>query len=79
MKTVGIQEAEGQLRDLIDDAIEGKEVFIVKNSSQIVQLVRVKPPIRRPQFGSAKDLIELADDFDAPLEDLREYMSRICC
>ena len=25
-------------------------------------------------FGSAKGLIHIADDFDAPLEDLRDYM-----
>lgn len=27
-----------------------------------------------PQFGSAKGMITMADDFDAPLEDFREYM-----
>lgn len=75
MKTVGVREAEGRLRDLIEDAVQGKEVFIVKDSSQMVQLVPVEPSIRRPQFGSAKGLIELAADFDAPLDDLDEYMS----
>ncbi len=63
MKTVGVQEAEVRLRDPIQDAIDGKEVFIVKSSSQMVQLVPIEPTTRRPQFGSAKGLIELADDF----------------
>ena len=27
----------------------------------------------RPQFGSARGLIKLADDFDAPLADFQEY------
>lgn len=75
MQKLGIQEAESRLRDLIEDAMQGKEVFIVKNSSQVVQLVPVKPQVRRPQFGSARGLIEMADDFDAPLDDLREYTS----
>jgi len=55
--------------------MQGKEVFIVKDTSQMVQLVPVEPPIRHAQFGSAKGLIELAADFDAPLDDLDEYMS----
>lgn len=73
MQTIGVQEAQGRLRDLIDDAIQGRDVFIVKNSSEVVRLVPVEPPKRRPKFGSAKGLIELAADFDAPLEDMREY------
>jgi hypothetical protein len=28
----------------------------------------------RPQFGSAKGLIKMSDDFDEPLEDFEEYM-----
>ena len=27
-----------------------------------------------PQFGSAKGKIKMADDFDAPLDDFKEYM-----
>jgi predicted DNA-binding antitoxin AbrB/MazE fold protein len=41
--------------------------------------IREKPQPRatRPRqrtFGSAKGLIRIADDFDEPLEDFREYM-----
>ena len=44
--------------------------------AQLVQLVAVpEKPKRKPRFGSAKGLIiYMADDFDAPLEDFREYM-----
>jgi Protein of unknown function (DUF2281) len=41
----------------------------------MVRLVPVEPPKRHPQFGSAKDLMEMTDDFDAPLKDFREYVS----
>jgi hypothetical protein len=34
------------------------------------QLVPVEPPARQPQFGNAAGLVTIADDFDAPLEDL---------
>ncbi len=40
----------------------------------MVQVVPVEPPKRRPQFGSARGLVVMADDFDAPLADFNEYM-----
>jgi len=73
MQQFKIQDAQSRLEDLIEDALEGKEVFIVKEGAKIVQLVPVEPPTRHAQFGSAKGLVKLADDFDAPLEDFREY------
>jgi hypothetical protein len=35
--------------------------------------VPVKIPRRRAQFGSAKGLVEVSDDFDEPLSDFAEY------
>jgi antitoxin (DNA-binding transcriptional repressor) of toxin-antitoxin stability system len=39
----------------------------------VVQLVAVERAARKPEFGSARGLITLADDFDAPLPDFAEY------
>jgi len=36
--------------------------------------VAVKQIRRKPMYGCAKDKIWIADDFDAPLEDFKEYM-----
>jgi Protein of unknown function (DUF2281) len=34
-----------------------------------------KSPRKRPQFGGAKnDILFVAEDFDAPLDDFKEYM-----
>ncbi len=74
MHQVNLAEATSHLPDLINTAISGEVVFIIKNDQQVVQLVPVVPPQRRPQFGSAKGLIVMADDFDAPLADFGEYM-----
>lgn len=41
-------------------------------SQQVVPVTSSKP---RPQFGSARGLIEMSDDFDSPLADFDEYMS----
>ena len=74
MHQVKLDEAKTRLLDLIEAAIKGEDVFILKDDQQTVQLVPVKLSERRPQFGSAKDLIVMADDFDAPLADFNEYM-----
>lgn len=79
MVQVSLDEAKERLSDLIDAASQGETVLIEKDGeqgAQIVQLVAVpKQSNRRPKFGSAKGLIlYMADDFDAPLDDFREYM-----
>jgi antitoxin (DNA-binding transcriptional repressor) of toxin-antitoxin stability system len=74
MYKVKLDEAQIRLLDLIEAAIKGEDVFILKDNQQTVQLVPVELPKRRPQFGSAKGLIEMADDFDAPLADFKEYI-----
>ena len=71
MHQIKLDEAKADLSNLVDAAIRGETVFIITDDRQIVQLVPVEPSIRRPQFGSAKGLIIMSDDFDAPLEDFK--------
>ncbi len=43
-------------------------------ANRLLQSVPTRP---RPQFGSAKDdILTIAEDFDAPLDDFKEYMHR---
>ena len=51
---------------------ESGEVLIAKDDQHIVKLVPVLGTKPVPQFGSAKGLITMAEDFDAPLEDFEE-------
>jgi antitoxin (DNA-binding transcriptional repressor) of toxin-antitoxin stability system len=74
MKEVTVEQATGALGDLVDAAISGEDVVLVHNGHGAVRLVPVPPSEGRPQFGSAKGMITMSDDFDAPLEDFREYM-----
>ncbi|MBV9468464.1 MAG: DUF2281 domain-containing protein [Abitibacteriaceae bacterium] len=74
MQTVTLDEAKTHLLDLIEAATAGEEVFIQKNEDVAVQLVPRTVKRRKRQFGSAKGLIAMAPDFDAPLEDFKEYM-----
>ncbi|MDZ7344436.1 MAG: DUF2281 domain-containing protein [candidate division KSB1 bacterium] len=58
--------------------MNGEEIFITQNQKPIAKLVAIsteRPKSkRRIKAGSAKGLIKIADDFDEPLEDFREYM-----
>ena len=69
MYQVQLDKAQNQLLALIKAAIKGEQVLILTKDQQMVQLVPVDPPKRRPQFGSAKGLIKMSEDFDAPLPD----------
>jgi antitoxin (DNA-binding transcriptional repressor) of toxin-antitoxin stability system len=73
MLQVNLEEAQGRLLELIDAVLKGETVLIIKDLQEAVQLVPVVPVARR-QFGSAKGLIIMADNFDAPLPDFNAYM-----
>jgi antitoxin (DNA-binding transcriptional repressor) of toxin-antitoxin stability system len=74
MHRINVKEAKEELVELLEAAIQGEKVFILKDDQHAVQLVPVEPPRRRPKFGSARGMVVMAEDFDAPLADFGEYM-----
>lgn len=74
MYLIDLDNVETQLARLIESALEGEEVVITQADRPVLKLVRVPETQPRRQAGSAKGLIQMADDFDEPLEDFREYM-----
>jgi len=68
MHRVTIDEAKVQLSDLIKEAIYGEDVIITKENTPVVKLVPVSSKKAKPQFGNAKGLIDVSEDFDEPLE-----------
>ena len=73
MHQVNVGEATRQLPNLIDAALRGEIVLITSDDHQTVRLVHVKHTRQPRRPGSAKGMIHIADDFDAPLEDFQEY------
>jgi antitoxin (DNA-binding transcriptional repressor) of toxin-antitoxin stability system len=76
MSTITIEEAQAQLPALIDKLRPGEEIVITRNDEPIAKLTGQAQPERPPrQPGTLKGtVIHLAPDFDAPLEDFKEYM-----
>ncbi len=72
MLKVNLEEANDRLIVLINAAMQGEQVLIVKNNQTVAQLVPVAPVTHR-QFGSAQGLVVMRDDFDTPLADFDAY------
>ena len=70
MVRVSVTEAKAKLSSLIAAAEQGEEVVITKHGQTAARLVvdgERKPHRKRPNFGSLKGKVWIADDFDDPL------------
>lgn len=72
---VELAQAEGRLASLIQEVGTGAEVVITRDGKPVARLVPATAEAGLDRVpGSAKGLFAVPDDFDAPIEDLREYM-----
>jgi len=72
---VNIHEAKTQLSKLIQAAVNGKQVIIARDNKPIVRLEVLPEARSHRKIGNAKGLIlSMADDFDEPLNDFKDYM-----
>lgn len=64
---VNIHQAKTQLSRLLTRVLEGEEIIIAKAGKPIARLVPIaERPIKRVP-GSARGIVTIAPDFDAPL------------
>ena len=73
MPTVTVHAAKTHLSRLIEQALRGEEVFIVRRDRSVVRLVPVDAPKPQRVAGTLKGQIEVPDSFFDPLpeEELR--------
>jgi antitoxin (DNA-binding transcriptional repressor) of toxin-antitoxin stability system len=76
MTTITIQEAQANLRDLIHALPPGGEVLITEDDRPIARLSLPAESSKLPrQPGTMKgSVLYMAPDFDAPLDEFKEYM-----
>ena len=58
---------------LIESVVKDEAVISTRNNLPIAKLIAVRQEKPRPQFGSAKGLFVMAEDFNEPLNDFDEY------
>ena len=73
--TVTLEEAAANLEQLISGLARGDEIAIVKDQRVVAKLVSENTPVAtRPPPGLGKGtILYMAPDFDAPLEEFKEY------
>lgn len=72
MIQIPVKQASVELEELLDKAAQGQELVIIGADGQafkVLPLSRVPQPV----FGSARGLVEIGADFDAPIEGFEEY------
>lgn len=77
MTSLSIEEAQVKLRDLVHGLAPGDEVLIVENEQPVARLLPAGLKSQRSprQLGTMQGtVLYMAPDFDAPLEDFKEYM-----
>ena len=78
MEFITIEEAQSALAELIHRLTPGEEVVITENDQPVARLMSTKEsqPQRKPRKpGTLRGtVLSMAPDFNAPLDDFREYM-----
>ena len=75
MRTVALEQAQATLPELLHEVAGGEEITITKNGEPKAKLSAVPPAKRvQPKAGSLSGGIWMSPDFDAPLEDFKDYM-----
>ncbi len=74
MSRIELDKAKAEIASLLQTALDGEEIVITQNDQPVLKLVPVAAAAKpRRRSGSAKGLISMAGDFDAPLEDFAAY------
>jgi len=76
--TIAVEDIKVTLPELLDTLTPGDEVILTRNQQPVAKLVSDVPkpaPKQRPGPGLCKGMITyMAPDFDAALEEMKEYM-----
>ena len=74
MHQLTASEALAKLSALMKAVEQGEKVLVASEDDEMIQAITVQSPPQPRKAGSAKGTFFMADDFDAPLEDFKEYM-----
>jgi prevent-host-death family protein len=71
---VNMHDAKSSLSKLVKRAAAGEDILIARDGKPAALLTRI--PVRRGKLpiGALKGKLYIADDFDAPLEEFKEYL-----
>ena len=74
MRQLNIAEAKAHFSEIIEKALLGEEIIIARGNHPLVKIVPLSSISGKRKPGSgAGQLQYMSDDFDAPLDDFKEY------
>ena len=75
MTTVSIDEAQASLSELIHQLTPGQEVIVTERGQPVARIVSAVTAKAERKLGTLQGtVLYMAPDFDAPLDDFKEYM-----
>ena len=76
MTAISIREAQATLPELVHRLAPGQEVLLTEDDRPVAKLVATATEFpKAPQLGTQRgSVLYMAPDFDAPLDDFKEYM-----
>ena len=75
MHMISLKEASENLSHFVEKALNGDEVVIERDQTPLVKIVAIRREQGTRTIGGDKGLVNISDDFNAPLEEFKEYMS----
>ena len=75
VREVGTYEAKTHFSKLLEDVQAGTKIIVTRHGKPVAEITPPHPLPKKAKFGCAKSPnFYMAEDFDAPLEEFREYM-----
>jgi len=72
-REVSVDDAGAKLAELVSAAQQGDDIVILRGQQPVARLVPITQTRGPRRAGSAAGLVQMSDDFDAPLSDFDEY------
>ncbi len=74
MSQFNIAQAKSRFSELVDKALLGEEVIIARDNKPLLKLTPVATALRRKPGSAKGEVVFIAADFDAPLDDFADYV-----
>ena len=74
MAPMTVDEAQANLKDVISRLAPGEELVLTDGSNPVAKLVGTEQPRERKLGTLRGTVLYMSPDFDAPLEDFKDYM-----
>lgn len=73
MQTIALESGNLTLAELVKRLTADEEIVITQNAEPVAKVTPAAPARPERGFGCARGLIQMAPDFDEPLECFNEY------